>query len=77
MTDGLNKNTGTTDATLSVDRFGNAYNSYLFNGVSSKMILTAHEITNMQYSYSMWFKPLALPISNTYYQLLTIGNADF
>lgn len=65
-----------SDASLTADRFGNQYSAYLFNGVSSRITLPTSGLNNLQYSYSAWIYPLSYPLTNSNYQILSLGGGS-
>jgi gliding motility-associated-like protein len=64
-----------TNVTLSSDRFGRSNSAYSFNGTSSKIAIPVTNLTNNNYTFSMWVKINVLPTSGNAFSIFSIGNS--
>ncbi|MES2397701.1 MAG: LamG-like jellyroll fold domain-containing protein [Bacteroidota bacterium] len=76
--DNIGSNHGTVNgATLCTDRYGNINNAYNFNGTGSTYIqIPSTNLTNNQYSYSLWVNLNSLPASGAMGFMFDIGSTN-
>jgi hypothetical protein len=71
-----NGNNGVVNgATLTADRFGNANQAYSFDGISDNITIPYNtSFCNTNYTYSLWYKPIQIPVFGTNYYILSVGS---
>ena len=63
-------------ATLTSDRFGNINSAYSFNGVDNFILISADQLQNNDFTYSLWMKPLSIPGDGSFNFIFSIGSQN-